>query len=774
MKAALRAFLTLCLPFLQGLTIYSQSLPAFLRFNHFDARYNPDLFGNAMHVNHAFDGVTHPDFNTTLQYTLSGNLTIEFWMRVPPYMLTERQSATVFEQKDGAVRLYLVNPCVLPSSTPPCDFTRHSLFFQIETFNGNDNNAVIYGIDAEIPGYNEWFHVAIVVNHSKDVYLPDDFYHYDLDGYPGGADQAANDYYDHQVLPQEMGIYINGVKQMRRDPTDSYYYKMMAPDPESIKKSTGSFAIGPGGTNGIWIDDFRIWKETAKLQSGIRSTMNAPLPAGQDGFAFQNGLYAYFKYDASPGSPSIYGTIPGAGLDRTVPNMSRGAGSPTSDGNYALMGSMTFDTYGAYPAFGKGRTFRLVRSGNLGYHSIIYENWDGTFPGASYELTIELEHENDIVDLNNHVFFRSILFKKGKLRTNGYELMVNYSTLGASPASYVITSKGAQAETGPYVKSLWYRKETLTTLPIGSEAHYLPVAIAANSSGDFTPVASVKETLPAGLAEQSMALQVPWDIKVRNANPGMTYKVKLQWNEENEGGDFDRSHIYFANFHNGAWRKLGQGLPATEEEPGVYSATINVDGFSEFTVIGSPAALPVRLAGFSAQPEGRSTALLSWSTTYEENTSHFVIEKSSDAGNWYPVGQVMARNMEKGNHYRFTDRTGARDSQHLYYRLKMVDLDGQFAYSKIESIRLDGGVFTGIYPNPVTGSFFNLADDLTGRINQVKLFSAAGTEVLKAAADTSGKILLPALNPGLYIAEMTGKDGTVYREKVMISRSAGN
>lgn len=772
MKAVLRAFLTICLPFAACLPIYSQSLPDFLRFHHFNAHYDPALFGNAMHIDHAFDGVTHPDFNTTLQYTLSGNLTIEFWMRVPPYMLAERQSATIFEQKEGAVKLYLTNPCVTTSPTPPCDFTRHSLFFVMETIGSNNN--ILYGVDAEIPGYNEWFHVAIVVNHSVDVDLPDDFYNYDLDGYPGGADQAASDYYDHQVLPQEMAIYINGVKQMRRDPTDSYYYKMTAPGSESIKKSDGSFVIGPGGTNGIWIDDFRIWEETAKLQSGIRSTMNAPLPSGPGGFAFQDGLYAYFKYDASPGSTPIHGTQPGSGFDRTVPNMSRGAGSPTSDGNYALMGSMIFDTYGAYPAFGKGRTFKLVQAGGMNSPYLVYQNWDGTFPGASDDVTIDLQHEDDIVDLNNQVFFRSILFKKGKLRTNGYELRVNYSTLGASPASYVITSKGAQAEAGPYVKSLWYWKDILTTLPIGTEAHYLPVAIAANSSEGFTPVASVKETLPAGLAEQSMALQVPWDIKVRNANPAMTYKVKLQWNEENEGGDFDRSHIYFANFHNGAWRKLGQGLPATEEEPGIYSATINVDGFSEFTVIGSPSALPVRLAGFSAQPEGRSTALLSWSTTYEENTSHFVIEKSSDAGNWHPVGQVMARNIEKGNHYRFTDRIGARDSQHLYYRLKMVDLDGQFAYSRIESVRLDGGVFTGIYPNPVTGSFFNLPDDLSGGISQVKLFSSAGIEVLRTAADVSGKILLPMLNPGLYIAEMTGQDGTVYREKVMIGRSGGN
>ncbi|ODS80393.1 MAG: hypothetical protein ABS46_14410 [Cytophagaceae bacterium SCN 52-12] len=772
MKAALRAFLILYLPFLQEITAYSQSLPDYLRFDHFNARYDPNLFGNAMHINHAFDGVTHPDYNTTLQYTLSGNLTIEFWMRVPPYMLTERQGTTIFEQEDGAVRLYLVNPCVTTSSTPPCDFTRHSLFFEIETF--DDNNNVLYGTDAEIPGYNEWFHVAIVVNHSEDVYIPDDFYNYDLDSYPGGADQAYNDYFDHQVLPGQMAIYINGVKQMRRDPTDSYYYTMMAPGPNSILKNTNPFVIG-SGANGIWIDDFRIWKDTAKLQSGIRSTMNAPLPADQNGFAYQDGLYAYFKYDASPGSTPIHGTEPGAGFNRTVPNMSRGAGSPTNDGNYALMGTMTFDSYGAYPTFGKGRTFRLVRTGSMSSPSVVYENWDGTFPGVSDDVTIDLEHEDDIVDLNNHVFFRSIFFKKGKLRTNGYELMVSHSTLGASPASYVITSKGNQAETGPYVKSSWYRKDILTTLPIGTEAHYLPVAIAANSSDFFTPVASVKETLPEGLAEQSMALQVPWDIKVRNASDNMTYKVKLQWNDENEGPDFDRSHIYFANFHNGAWRKLGQGLPAVEEEPGVYSATINVDVFSEFTVIGSPSALPVRLARFSAQPEGRNTALLTWSTTYEENTSHFVIEKSSDAVSWHPVGQVMARNTGEGaNHYRFTDRIGDRNQQLVYYRLKMTDLDGQFAYSKIESVRLGGGVPSGIYPNPVNSSFFNLPHDLAGRISQVKLLSAAGLEVLKSAADASGKVLLPTLNPGLYIAEMTGTDGTVHREKVMIGGSRGN
>ena len=771
MKAALQALLTLCLSFLTGQTISAQSLPGFMQFHHFNARYDPDLFGNALHIDHAFDGVTHPDYNTTLQYTLSGNLTIEFWMRVPPYMLTERQGATIFDHKDGTVRLELVTPCAQTTSTPPCDFTRHSLFFIINTFGTNNN--LLYGVDAEIPDYNEWFHVAIVVNHSQYVELPDEFYNYDFDDYPGGSDQAMNDYFDHEVLPGEMAIYINGVKQMRRNPANDHYYKMPAPGPNDIKKSEGSFVIGAGGSNGIWIDDFRIWEETPKLRSGIRSTMNAPLPVDQNGFAFQDGLYAYFKYDA--GSVPLHGTEPGSGLHRTVPNMSRGAGSPTNNSNYALMGTMTFDSYGAYPDFRKGYTYKLVSPGSFNSPHVVFEEWKGVWPEIDDDITLDLPNENDIADLNNNQYVRSIYFKKGKLRTNGYELLVGMNTLGASSASYVITSKGNRDETGPYA-TYSYRKDILKTLPIGTEAHYLPVGIAADNWNLFTPVVSIKETpLSAGLPEQSMALHVPWDIKVRNATPNTTYQVRLQWNEENEGEDFDRSHIYFANYHNGTWRKLGQGLPAVEEEPGVYSAIIKVNEFSEFTVIGSPSALPVRLAQFHVQSEGKNTATLTWSTASEENSSHFVIEKSSDAASWQPVGRVMARNAHNEvNHYRFTDRITNHTSGFVYYRLQMVDLDGKFAYSKIESVRLDGSAVSGIYPNPVTGSSFYLPDGLQSSATLVKLFSALGVEVLKSKVGSSGKVLLPALAPGLYIAEITGSDGKVYREKVMIGRPGEN
>jgi len=98
--------------------------------------------------------------------------------------------------------------------------------------------------------------------------------------------------------------------------------------------------------------------------------------------------------------------------------------------------------------------------------------------------------------------------------------------------------------------------------------------------------------------------------------------------------------------------------------------------------------LPVRLTSFSAAAVG-SAVQLAWTTTWEQNSDYFVIERSKDAREFFALGRTSARGQSSDQQrYIFLDVQPL--GQTAYYRLRMVDTDGSFDYSKIVAVAVDG------------------------------------------------------------------------------------
>lgn len=98
------------------------------------------------------------------------------------------------------------------------------------------------------------------------------------------------------------------------------------------------------------------------------------------------------------------------------------------------------------------------------------------------------------------------------------------------------------------------------------------------------------------------------------------------------------------------------------------------------------AALPVKLTDFSAMSKV-STVLLQWKTSTEINSSHFEIERESSAGMFEKIAQQTTSgnsNIEKK--YAFTDRYPVEGIN--FYRLKIIDHDGSYEYSKTVSVNI--------------------------------------------------------------------------------------
>jgi hypothetical protein len=79
-----------------------------------------------------------------------------------------------------------------------------------------------------------------------------------------------------------------------------------------------------------------------------------------------------------------------------------------------------------------------------------------------------------------------------------------------------------------------------------------------------------------------------------------------------------------------------------------------------------------------------NSAKIKWETTDEVNNNHFEIEHSINGWTYQKIGVVDAKQNTNNNYYQFTD-TSINEGIN-YYRIKQVDNNGSYAFSKVISL----------------------------------------------------------------------------------------
>lgn len=165
---------------------------------------------------------------------------------------------------------------------------------------------------------------------------------------------------------------------------------------------------------------------------------------------------------------------------------------------------------------------------------------------------------------------------------------------------------------------------------------------------------------------------------------------------------------------------------------------------------------------------------LTWNTESEYNFSHFEVEFSTDGARFAKIGQVAgAGNSSVRRNYSLTHRqpvTGAN-----YYRLKMVDIDGRYAYSNVVllNVTVKGFQVTGAYPNPFIDRVnLSVATDEATNL-RVRILNAAGQTVYNAQAQAQrGTNVIPVtglarLATGQYIIEVRTDNNDVFTQQLI-------
>lgn len=192
------------------------------------------------------------------------------------------------------------------------------------------------------------------------------------------------------------------------------------------------------------------------------------------------------------------------------------------------------------------------------------------------------------------------------------------------------------------------------------------------------------------------------------------------------------------------------------------------DGIVVLRIIFIP--LPVEFAFFTGSFRRQErTVDLRWATAKEWENSHFEVQRSLDAGkSWEVLQEVQGQGYsDKPVDYKFTDENPPLAGGNVIYRLKQVDFDGTFAYSRVISVRVPGldltkGVWRA-FPNPTTGERFNLelanSSEYQGEEIEVRLVSPGfGTQVFagRSMREVSSSIeqQLQKFSKGVYILEV--------------------
>lgn len=174
-------------------------------------------------------------------------------------------------------------------------------------------------------------------------------------------------------------------------------------------------------------------------------------------------------------------------------------------------------------------------------------------------------------------------------------------------------------------------------------------------------------------------------------------------------------------------------------------------------------ALPIELSHFTAERNAEGFVDLKWTTSSEKDNDYFEVERwvKNDprfTDNFISIAKVPGSGTSAvPRHYTYRDNL--RLSGITYYRLKQVDLDGHFTYSRIVSVLPDGDAMNVIlYPNPSSSSFTLDVHGNHVEHVQVEIIDTSGKQIEMYEQVTSTLTFGTHWSPGLYVLRLQNGD----------------
>ncbi len=169
--------------------------------------------------------------------------------------------------------------------------------------------------------------------------------------------------------------------------------------------------------------------------------------------------------------------------------------------------------------------------------------------------------------------------------------------------------------------------------------------------------------------------------------------------------------------------------------------------------------LPIKLLSLNAVKENGSI-VLKWKTLQEVGVSHFEIEASKNGKNWVSVSRInVESNSKKIVEYTYS----SKNKGGTFYRLKIVNNDETYDYSKVIMSDHNTSNIIHLFPNPALNEV-----NIQGKFSLVTIYNLVGQIVLTS---DKNKINLTSLSNGIYYISTTNLYGlTSTPQKLVIAK----
>ncbi|MGG9962861.1 T9SS type A sorting domain-containing protein [Ferruginibacter sp. SUN106] len=379
----------------------------------------------------------------------------------------------------------------------------------------------------------------------------------------------------------------------------------------------------------------------------------------------------------------------------------------------------------------------------------------GTQPIVVEQLVIEKTGAgkitlNDPVTISGNVTFISGIIYSST--TNSLTFANNATQTGASAASYL---------DGPVTKI----GNTAFVFPVGKPGAYAPISISAPLNLTDAFRAQYFTTDPSGsgyntsLKDVSLNHLSSSEYWILDRTVGSSsVSVTLSWDASRSGTVNNIPDLRVARWNGSLWKDEGNSQTTGTNTSGTITSLGAVTNFSPFTLASATLLnpLPVNLLSFTATRCNTDVCLL-WITANEINFSHYEIEKSIDGRNFNGFYSIPAKNNAVQNSYISTDVNATGNI--IFYRLKMVDINGMVKYSDIIKVTLDKPQLVTLSPNPAN-HFIILKD--VNNYHTVRIIDVTGKlQQQKSIVKNTEEINVSRLAAGIYLVELTGNTGRV-------------
>jgi len=189
-------------------------------------------------------------------------------------------------------------------------------------------------------------------------------------------------------------------------------------------------------------------------------------------------------------------------------------------------------------------------------------------------------------------------------------------------------------------------------------------------------------------------------------------------------------------------------------------------------IVNGCAPLPVHFTSFTAT-RNRSTVVLKWETSFEQNSDGFAVERNIK-GVWEEIAYVPSQSVNGNSDALLTYTYNDFNTQKgiTQYRVRQVDLDGKAKNSEVRAVRGEGSMGnTVVYPNPTSDGKVTVVFEEANVIRDVSVIDMTGRIIKQFKGVSNNNIQIDNLTPGMFtIRIVIPETGEQSVEKIIVNK----